>query len=283
MPMMQLSAKKLAWVWGASGVLWLFASPAAAFNAKAHRVVGHVAAAHSCAETLIAIGELDGERDLAAAGVWADEVRAYKHMDFAKPWHYINVPDAISVRQFLADGRRYRRGDVLFAIDHYAQLLGDTSADRLDRAQAYRFLVHFVADVHQPLHVGRSGDQGGNRVKVRVGDRRTNLHSFWDGFDLNQVIEEPRDYAAYLGGLYQDRSADVAVEVGGNPVVWAQESKNFRAQVYGFGPVRAQAAPVLGPEYRDKAINIINLRMYQAGRRLASMLDGIFCEGAVSR
>lgn len=275
---MSFSAKKLAPGFAGVLCLLLFAGSASGFNARAHQVVGHVAAAHVCAETLTAVYELDGERDLAAAGLWADEIRSNKRMDFAKRWHYINVPDQISVAKYLADQRR-RGGDVLFAIEHFSQRLGDATLDQSDRVQAYRFLVHFVADVHQPLHVGRKKDQGGNRVKVQVGERRTRLHSFWDGFELNRVIDDPRDYAAYL----QQRYGGAAVKIQGNPVDWAQESKNFRDQIYAFGPVQAAGAHVLSDDYRDKAINIINLRMYQAGRRLAATLDRVFCTSGANR
>jgi hypothetical protein len=279
MPLMRLSAKKLVGACVVSIALGLWAGPVAAFNGKAHQVVGYIAAASVCSATLNAVEGLDSERNLATAGLWADEIRAYKHMDFAKRWHFINVPDEVTVAKFLADGRRRRQGDVLFAIEHFARLLGDPSADQLDRAQAYRFLVHFVADVHQPLHVGRSADQGGNRVNVQVGERRTNLHSFWDGFELSGVIDAPHEYADYL--LQRYGGADV--DRGGEPVDWAQESKNLRPQVYAFSSARPSGAPVLSDDYREKAINIINLRIYQAGRRLATMLDAIFCEGDGSR
>jgi len=286
MPLMRLSAKKLVRVCGVCVALWLYASPAAAFNGKVHQVVGHIAAANVCDATLSAVRELDAERDLAAAGLWADEIRAYPHMDFAKRWHYINVPDDVTVAEFLSNGRRRRGGDVLFAIDHFAALLGNASADKLDRAQAYRFLVHFVADVHQPLHVGRSNDQGGNRVSVQVDNRRTNLHSFWDGFELSGVVDDPREYADYLLRRFEnqaDGEGAAAADVGGEPADWAQESKNFRPQVYAHGAARTSRGLALSRDYRDKALDIINLRAYQAGRRLATVLDSIFCQNGATR
>ncbi len=283
MPMMCLSAKKVRRVRRFTILLCLFAGPVAAFNSKLHQVVGYIAAASACEATLDAVTELDGERDLAAAGVWADEIRAYAHMDFAKRWHYINVPDEITVAEFLSNSRRRRGGDVLYAIDHFAGLLGNASADKLDRAQAYRFLVHFVADVHQPLHVGRSSDQGGNKVVVFAGDRRTNLHSYWDGFELSGSIDDPREYADYLVRRYENGEGNTELDVGGDPIDWAQESKNLRPRIYAFGSKRSSGQVTLTPEYREKALYIMNLRVYQAGRRLADVLDGIFCTKGVNR
>jgi len=251
----------------------LAASSANAFNSKAHQVAGYIAEANMCALTRVAVGELDAERNVAQAGTWADEIRRYDHFDRAKPWHYINIPDSRSVEGAL-QGKRNGRGDVLFAIDYFDRLLRDESADRLDRAMAYRFLVHFIADVHQPLHVGRKEDQGGNRIRVRVEGRRTNLHAYWDGFDLNEVIRSPLDYAEYLQQLY----AGEGVESGGRPSDWARESKGYRAGVYALGSAAPGREPELSRQYRNKAIEIINLRIYQAGLRIAGALDAVFCD-----
>jgi len=231
-----------------------------------------------CALTRVAVGELDAERNVAQAGTWADEIRRYDHFDRAKPWHYINIPDSRSVEGAL-QGKRNSRGDVLFAIDYFDRLLRDESADRLDRAVAYRFLVHFIADVHQPLHVGRKEDQGGNRIRVRVEGRRTNLHAYWDGFDLNEVIRSPLDYAEYLQQLY----AGEGVESGGRPSDWARESKGYRAGVYALGSAAPGREPELSRQYRNKAIEIINLRIYQAGLRIAGALDAVFCDAPSER
>jgi len=273
MPVMAVSISNLPRIVVGAACCLLAASGASAFNSKAHRVAGYVAEANMCKQTLAAVSELDPERNIAAAGTWADEIRRFKHFDRVKPWHYINIPDSSSVRAALS-GKRSGRGDVLFAIDHFDRLLRDKSADRLDRAMAYRFLVHFIADVHQPLHVGRKEDLGGNRVKVRVEGQRTNLHAYWDGFDLNKVIDNPDEYAQYLQRLYAEKTA----ASGGTPADWAQESMDYRARVYAMGGSASGDEPVLDRSYRNKAIEIINLRIYQAGLRIAGALDAVFCD-----
>ncbi len=260
-------------------LLLLATAPLQAFNGKAHEVVGHIAEAHICDQTGVALAVIDGERDLPKAGLWADEIRSYRHTRFANPWHYINVPDNVSVKEFYTDKRRRRSNDVLFASGQFRWLLANEKADRLDRAMAYRYFVHFVADIHQPLHVGRKNDQGGNRITVKVGKRRTSLHAFWDGYDLRDAVNDPRDYAQYLVQLFADRE----VETGGEPLDWAQESKGYRDAVYGYGQQRSGKARLLDAAYREKAMDIINLRLYQAGMRLAGELDAVFCRGDVKR
>ena len=239
---------------------------AQAFNAPAHRVVGYIAEDAICAATAEAIARLDPDRNLAESGTWADEIRANDYWDALRPWHYMNVPNGVAI----AEAKRSRRGDVLLGVEKFAAELADPDLEKLDRQIAYRLLVHFVADIHQPLHVGRRDDRGGNQITVRVDRFRTNLHAYWDGFDLARVADEPRDYARYLTG----RFAGGAAETGGEPIDWATESLELRAAAYS---VPADPVAELSDSYREKSLEIINLRLYQAGIRLAAVLDGVFC------
>jgi len=246
----------------------LLAAPAAqGFNAPAHKIVGHIAADYACADTKAAIALLDPDRSLAEAGTWADEIRAEEYWDALKPWHYMNIPDGVEVKA----AKRSGRGDVLLGVEKFAAELAAPDTESLDRKVAYRLLVHFVADIHQPLHVGRRDDRGGNQIKVRVDGRRTSLHAYWDGYDLARVVDDPLEYARYLTGRFAEGDA----QTGGNPDDWAGESLQLRGAAYG---VPAEGISELSDGYRDKAMEIINLRLYQAGVRLAGMLDSIYCD-----
>lgn len=248
----------------------LLATPAAhAFNAPAHRVIGHIAVANMCANTRSVVSELDPDRSIAEAGTWADEIRSDNYWDALKPWHYMNIPDGVA----LADAKRSSRGDVLLGIEKFAAELADPGTDSLDRKVAYRLLVHFVADIHQPLHVGRREDLGGNKITVSVDGRRTSLHAYWDGYDLVRVVDDPREYARYLG----ERFAGGDAETAGEPADWARESLLLRETAY---TVPDGLIVELSDDYREKAMEIINLRLYQAGIRLAGMLDALYCGAA---
>jgi len=239
---------------------------AKAFNATAHKVIGHIAADRICTETKQAIKALEPDRSIAEAGLWADEIRDLDYWDALKPWHYMNIPDGVA----LEDAKRSRRGDVLLGIEKFGADMADSGLDRLDRTVAYRLYVHFVADIHQPLHVGRREDLGGNKINVRVDGRLTSLHAYWDGFDLATVDDDPRDYARYLQTLHRESPPPT----DGVPRDWAAESLQQRTVAYG---IPGQWVPALSDDYREKGINIINLRLFQAGVRLARGLDAAFC------
>ena len=118
---------------------------------------------------------------LAEAGLWPDRIRRLPEWEHTKPWHYLNVSDRGSVARAAAPGpgQRARRPGPLRE--------GAWATPRWSNRQrglALRFVVHFVVDIHQPLHVGRVSDRGGNLVPVLVAGRETNLHAVWDGEPL---------------------------------------------------------------------------------------------------
>ncbi|MDP7092855.1 MAG: S1/P1 nuclease [Gammaproteobacteria bacterium] len=245
-------------------------APSYGFGSEAHRIVGHIADRYTCAGTREALERLTPGENLSVAGLWADRIRGDKSWLHAQPWHYMNVPDDTDIadREISADG------DVLLAIERFRAELEDQELSAEKRANALRFLVHFVADIHQPLHVGRRGDLGGNTIDVRVGRDKTNLHAYWDSYALEQVVESSGAYAARLVRKgYPSETDGRAME----PVTWADESKEYRDEVYAcpLDPDSGDAVP--DAAYRARALEIIDLRLYQAGLRLAQTLNGIFC------
>ena len=134
--------------------------------------------------------------------------------------------------------------------------------------------MHFVADVHQPLHVGRYTDRGGNRVDVRVNGRKMNLHSYWDSFVLN---DQAGSLAAY-GLMLATRNARLAAKwQDSEPNLWATESLALRPEVYSFNAPGSDGEPDIDGIYQAQAREIVELRLAQAGIRLAGMLNSVWC------
>jgi len=129
-------------------------------------------------------------KDFVNAAHWADELRPFAEFDSFKPFHFIDQP-------FSIDGTALPAGlpepdNIVTALEDNLNIL-KTSTDKDAQAQALRFIIPFVADVHNPLHCAtrvdsdhRNGDQGGNLLKIIVPGaggalKTTNLHSYWDG------------------------------------------------------------------------------------------------------
>lgn len=253
-----------------TALLLLVAPVTYGFGADAHLVIGYIAERHLCADAEQEVAHLLNGESLAEAGLWADEIRSESRWDFVKPLHYINVPDGA----VLSDVKRSRRGDVLTAIGKYRLQIADDSLTLVQRRQALRLLTHFVADVHQPLHVGRFEDLGGNKVDVIAAGKKMDLHYYWDTFIVRGRVDSAYAYAAQLDAQnyrFVERWQE------SEPESWAVESMALRREVYDFVEPADGSLPLLEGNYQLQAQEIIDFRMSQAGVRLAAALNKAWC------
>lgn len=255
----------------AARLIAAFAALAATCAAEAYGPLGHVAAARIaeprlCRDARAEIDRLTRGEPFTELGLWADRVRNTDRYRHSGPWHYMNLPDSASIDRYESP----REGDVLSSIERFRAVLADSSASRAARADALRFLIHFVVDIHQPLHVGRAEDRGGNEVDVRFRGRRVNLHRFWDTEAVELVGGSMRELVFELERARP--SAEAASDE--DPRAWAAESLALRALVYSF------SNPTLGPDYLDRARRITRERLSLAGLRLAATLNALYCEPA---
>jgi hypothetical protein len=143
-----------------------------------------------------------GQNRFIAMSTWADDVRSTRPE--TSNWHFVNIPATAGRYDATRDCATSRRGDcVVAAIARERATLVDHTRPARQRAEALRFLVHFVGDVHQPLHVANNGDRGGNDVAVQTlgagpGSRTTTLHAIWDTSVINRSSETETARAARL-------------------------------------------------------------------------------------
>lgn len=160
-----------------------------------------------------------GDHSLADVANWADDLRddpTQRRLARATaPLHFVNFTSSACRYDPPRDCPGGRC--VVGAIESYALVLGDRSRQEWERAVALRFIVHFVADAHQPLHAGYRRDRGGNRYQVQWNGRGTNLHAIWDTPVLASRELGWRAYASELARM----PLPVA---GGTPARWAEES-----------------------------------------------------------
>jgi hypothetical protein len=164
-------------------------------------------------------------------------------------------------------------GDVLEALARFEKTLADSRRPRAERVDALRFVVHFVVDVHQPLHVGRASDRGGNDVDVQVDDKVVSLHRFWDTDVLALRHLGAERYAQRLASAF---AATPAARAHDPPAAWAAESLMLRPEVYGFVPA-ARGATRLDDDYLRSAQKIVDQQLVLAAARLAATLNAMFC------
>jgi hypothetical protein len=186
------------------------------------------------------------------------------------PWHYVDIPihPPAGTPAAYDAARDCPRGDCVVAkIDERAAVLRDTSAAPRDRLEALKFVVHFVADIHQPLHCADDGDRGGNDIRVEFMGRQTNLHAVWDtGILAPAVAGDERAYALQL-----TRSITPEQWRGGSAADWATESYGVaRRLIYGEWPHQPGPLPA---SYETAALPVVNGQLEKAGVRLAHVLN----------
>lgn len=247
------------------------APPALAWGPRGHRIVARLAearltpAAFAEAQRLLA---LRGAQHLGQVADWADDLRDSDPDLFrrTKRLHFVNFhsSDCIFVRP-----RDCRRGEcAVAAIEKYSALLANRANPPAKRAEALAFVVHFVADVHQPLHAGYRPDAGGNDFQVRFEDRGTNLHRVWDSGLLETAHLSAAAYARKLEVMR------TPVTAGGTPTEWAEESCRIDRDD-GVYP----ASRFIDQVYVERERPIAEMRLRQAGARLAAWLNRDLGEG----
>src|SRR5262245_32743310 len=163
-------------------LILLMPTLALAWGGDGHQIVGLIAENRLTPEAKAAIHGLLGEgADISDADVanWADEVR--RDRTETGPWHYVNIPTSQPAYDAARDGKDGSNG--IEKNSAFERILSDKNSPRDDRVEALKFLVHFVGDIHQPLHCAdRNGDRGGNARLVFFLDEpmATNLHHCWD-------------------------------------------------------------------------------------------------------
>lgn len=248
------------------------ASFAHAWGEAGHRLVADIAEAQlepTLRDRLRAMLATQGHETLADISIWADEHRN----PTTAAWHFVNFPWGSC---HYRPERDCADGNCVVAAIERQMLAYEQARDDKTRLLALKYLVHFVADVHQPLHAGFADDRGGNGYQLRFFGQGSNLHTMWDRLIIQQLASSAgwrtgmigRRGAAHLdtgllGSVQQPATQDWNA---GTSVLAAQESCNIVSRD-GFYPARNVDA-----DYLERFTPVLEQRLQTAGLRLAALL-----------
>ncbi|MDZ4811318.1 MAG: S1/P1 nuclease [Pseudomonadota bacterium] len=247
----------------------LFPAAALAWGPHSHEVVAEIAARHLQPAARLEVERLLGDRaDLAMRemSTWADRVREQPKYRDTAPLHYVNFPRGVC----RYDPRRYCRDGscVVGAIGKYVARLADAGASKEDRAEALAFVIHFVSDIHQPLHAAWRDDRGGNDVQIRIGRKGSNLHALWDDALARRAGLRVREHANKLLAtpLATER---ILAWSDAAPMAWAEES--CAVVTDGLYPEMLD----ISNAYLERMLPVAEERIELAGQRLAALLNAV--------
>jgi hypothetical protein len=241
------------------GVLFL-----ASWGFKGHRAIAGIAQKHLTSNTAYVVSAYLKGQSMADVATWADENRN----NTTAPWHFLNLPLGLSHEQFV-QAVQQSDNNVYTAILKAEAMLKDKNLSPDEKNEALKYLIHLVGDAHQPMHISRKEDKGGNTIQVRFDNKGTNLHSLWDS---KLIDHEGLSETAILQQYDTATPAEIRQWQSDSPMEWIWESYQISSELY------AQVKPGqdIDEAYYQKYIPVIRRRVDQAGIRLAGELNRLF-------
>ncbi len=230
-----------------------------------HRTVGEVAQKQLTRKAKKAIKDLLDGYDLAFVSSYADEIKSDKAYSKYFPWHYVNFPEDKKYTEITPAPE----GDLMIAIKTCIQVIKDKNSSKADKAFYLKLLVHFIGDLHQPLHVGQEKDKGGNDIQVRWFNNGSNLHRVWDSDMINSYNMSYTELANALPKLTKKERKKVQE---GTIYDWVEESQDLANEIYNS----VEVGDKLGYSYSYKYMDTVRKQLQRGGLRLAKVLNDIF-------
>lgn len=226
--------------------------------------------------------------DFVNAAHWGDDVRGKLGFEFAPNLHFVDFPFATDNTP-LPDLPEPQ--NIIKALEHYVDVLKN-SIDTNEQAEALRWVIHFVGDIHQPLHCATKvdsahpkGDQGGNLFVIKIGTQDVKLHSYWDGgldsfpkggppptFTPPALSKITPAVTVALQG-HPDTDLDLKLDEPFNYQAWAKESEKL-AQEAVYKDIAAGQTP--SAAYKTRGVEVVRKRVAFGGYRLAALLNAIW-------
>jgi hypothetical protein len=210
-----------------------------------------------------------GNESIAMASNWPDFIKSDPSMSYLSPWHYCDVKGGLNQAEFVAELDKDTGVNAYTKINFLVQELKNKNLEQDKKAMYLKLLIHIVGDVHQPLHVGRPEDQGGNKIKVQWFDAPYNLHQIWD----DQLIAYQKlSYTEYTDAINYC-TKDQRKEWQQQPLsTWLWQSYQLAEKIY------ADIKPdqKLSYRYNYDYIASLNDQLLKGGVHLAGLLNEIF-------
>ena len=234
------------------------------WGSTGHRALAEVASFYLTENAKNKINEiLDGET-IVTASMYADDIKSDSRYDEYYNWHFINM----ELDENYEDTVPSEKGDVFIAINKCIDILESDSVTDSEKSFYLKLLIHFIGDLHQPMHIGRYEDRGGNRVYVKWFGRNSNLHRVWDSEMINGYN---MSYSELAKNLAIPEKLEIEFERD-DLIGWVNEIHSYTRKIYNGVSIDDN----LGYEYQYENFQTVRDLILKGGLRLASVLNYLF-------
>lgn len=249
---------------------FLTSSYSFAWGTTGHRVVVEIAESHLNCKAKRQIKKIIGKQPLAYWANWPDFIKSNPDWKMADSWHYLNFPSGLNRSDFdvnlenSSDENLYKR--TLIIIN---ELKNHKNLSLQKKQENLYFLIHLIGDTHQPLHIGREEDLGGNKIEVEWFKNTTNIHSLWDSKLVDFQQYSYTEYAEVLD--FHDKKFNKTLTAG-NLNDWLYDSYQKAEDIY----ANTKAGDKLWYNYNYQYISTLEEQLLKGGLRLAKVLNEVF-------
>lgn len=234
---------------------------------KGHDTVTAIAERHMTPATLDSVTRLLGGKSIVYYANWLDNASHTPEYAYSKTWHYKNI-DADKTYE---NAPNIKEGNIVQAIEEQTKVLQNPEATDAEKSLALKMVIHLLGDIHQPMHMGRATDLGGNRHYVKFFKSAANLHNVWDS-KLPEAAHK-WSYSEWVDQI--DRATpqeEHDIVYGGSPYIWGKETYQIAKRVYDATPQDTNIAY----DYIAEWTPTVEQQFLRGGLRLADVLNSVF-------
>lgn len=231
-----------------------------------HRATGKIAENNLTKTAKRRINKLLEGESLAFVSTYADEIKSDREKYGAfYTWHYVNMPFDTRYE----DAVKNPKGDLVTGINKCVEVLKNEKSSIEDKRFYLKMLVHLVGDLHQPMHIGKKEDKGGNSIQVQWHGKGTNLHRIWDG---DMIREWNMSYVELADNARDLSKEQIKVLQKGSVIDWVHDTHKLTKKVY----ASVKSGDKLRYRYSYDYFPVVREQLQKGGLRLAKLLNDIF-------
>jgi hypothetical protein len=240
-----------------------------AWGLLGHRVVGEIAESYLNRRASREVRNILGNETMAMAANWGDFIKSESSYDYVNNWHFINLPAGKSQDDLQSYLLQDTVTDVYTRVKFLTAELKNKSLPADKKVMYLKLLIHFVGDIHQPMHTAHFEDLGGGKVQISWFGQPSNLHRVWDSDLVGYQSLSYTEYAKAINFIDKPKLFELQNE---SLDKWIKDSYLISENIY----AHVKPGDKLSYRYVYDYLAIADQQLLKGGVHLAALLNDIF-------